>query len=122
MEEKEKGNFFESMKMFIKEAEIEIAKIKIDERKALVSVKNVTEYFHGDTSREGAQPFRIFMIVRDFLGILDHVCKEVEQMQERTTVGSARSFRIPSTASLPVLNRYHVPHCISSDEESSYSS
>ncbi|XP_076949924.1 formin-like protein 6 [Bidens hawaiensis] len=116
------GMFFESMKKFLKEAEIEIAKIKIDERKALASVRDVTEYFHGDTAREGVQPFRIFMIVRDFLGILDRVCKEVGQMQDRTVMGSARSFRIAPTASLPVLDRYNVRHNISSDDESAYSS
>ncbi|XP_076905654.1 formin-like protein 6 [Bidens hawaiensis] len=116
------GMFFESMKKFLKEAEIEIAKIKIDERKALASVRDVTEYFHGDTAREGAQPFRIFMIVRDFLGILDRVCKEVGQMQDRTMMGSARSFRIAPTASLPVLDRYNVHHDISSVDDSAYSS
>ncbi|KAJ0039555.1 hypothetical protein Pint_27905 [Pistacia integerrima] len=113
------GKFFNSMKMFLKEAEEEISWMKADERKALLHVKEVTEYFHGDTAKEEAHPFRIFMIVRDFLSILDHVCKEVGRMQERTMVGSARSFRISSTASLPVLNRYNVRQYSSSDEESS---
>lgn len=111
--------FFESMKIFLKEAEAEIIRIKDDERKALDLVKEVTEYFHGDTNKEGVYPLRIFMIVRDFLSILDHVCKEVGQMQDKTMVGSARSFRIPASASLPVLNRYNVSHDRSSDEESS---
>lgn len=113
------GKFFNSMKMFLKEAEEEISRIKADERRALLHVKEVTEYFHGDTAKEEAHPLRIFMIVRDFLSILDHVCKEVGRMQERTMVGSARSFRISSTASLPVLNRYNVRQYSSSDEESS---
>uniref|UniRef100_A0A5B6ZIP2 Formin-like protein n=1 Tax=Davidia involucrata TaxID=16924 RepID=A0A5B6ZIP2_DAVIN len=112
------GKFFESMKMFLKEAEEEIIRIKGDERKALSLVREVTEYFHGNAAKEEAHPFRIFMIVRDFLSILDHVCKEVGRMQDKTMVGSARSFRIPATASLPVLNRYHVRQDRSSDEES----
>lgn len=113
------GKFFHSMKMFLKEAEEEIARIKADERMALSLVKEVTEYFHGNAAKEEAHPFRIFMIVRDFLAILDHVCKEVGKMQERTMVGSARSFRISATASLPVLNRYNVRQDTSSDEDSS---
>lgn len=113
------GKFFSSMKLFLGEAEEEITRIKADEGKALSLVKEVTEYFHGDTAKEEAHPFRIFMIVRDFLGILDHVCKEVGKMQDRTMVGSARSFRISATASLPVLNRYNVRQDRSSDEESS---
>lgn len=112
------GNFFNSMKLFLKEAEEEIVRVKADEKKALYLVKEVTEYFHGDTAKEEAHPFRIFMIVRDFLGTLDQVCKEVGKMQDRTVVGSARSFRISATASLPVLNRYNMRQDSSSDEES----
>ncbi|KAD3640877.1 hypothetical protein E3N88_30100 [Mikania micrantha] len=117
-----KGNFYGSMRLFVKEAETELQKIKIDEQKAMASVKDVTEYFHGDTVKEGVYPLRIFMIVRDFLGILDHVCKEVGQMQDRIMVGSARSFRVPTSAPLPVVMRYKTRHSSSSDEESSYSS
>ncbi|KAJ7944515.1 Formin-like protein [Quillaja saponaria] len=113
------GNFFNSIKQFLREAEEEIVRIKADERKTLFLVKEVTEYFHGNAAKEEAHPFRIFMIVRDFLTILDQVCKEVGKMQDRTMVGSARSFRIAASASLPVLNRYNMRQDISSDEESS---
>nr|GEW80058.1 formin-like protein 6 [Tanacetum cinerariifolium] len=116
------GNYYGSMRVFFKEAEIELAKIKIDEKKALTSVKEVTEYFHGDNAKEGAYPLRIFTIVRDFLGILDNVCKEVGQMQDRIMVGSARSFRVPTSAPLPLVTRYNTRHSNSSDEENSYSS
>lgn len=116
------GNFYRSMRLFVKVAETELTKIKIDEKKALAAVKDVTEYFHGDHVKEGVYPLRIFMIVRDFLGILDSVCKEVGQMQDRILVGSARSFRVPTSAPLPVMSRYNMRRSSSSDEESSYSS
>lgn len=115
------GKFFDSMKVFLKEAEEEIVKVKTYERKALFHVKDVTQYFHGDAAKEEAHPLRIFMIVRDFLNILDHVCKEVGRMQDGgPLVGSARSFRISATASMPVLNRFNVQARPdeSSDEES----
>ncbi|XP_076922787.1 formin-like protein 6 [Bidens hawaiensis] len=115
------GNFYGSMRLFVKEAVLELKRIKIDEQKAMACVKDVTEYFHGDTVKEGV-PLRIFMIVRDFLGILDHVCKEVGQMQDRIMAGSARSFRVPLSAPLPVVTRYKTRRSSSSDEESSYSS
>ncbi|XP_057415938.1 formin-like protein 6 [Lotus japonicus] len=112
------GSFFNATEIFLKDAEEKIIVIKDDERRALFLVKEVTEYFHGDTAKEEAHPFRIFMIVRDFLNILDQVCKEVGRMQDRTVIGSARSFRIAANASLPVLNRYHARQDRSSDEES----
>ncbi|XP_050388089.1 formin-like protein 6 [Argentina anserina] len=112
------GKFCNSMKLFLKEADEEIHIIKDDERKALFLVKEVTEYFHGDTAKEEAHPFRIFMIVRDFLIVLDHVCKEVGNVQDRTLVGSARSFRIPATAPLPVLSKYHLRQDDTSDDDS----
>ncbi|KAF5179561.1 Formin-like protein [Thalictrum thalictroides] len=104
--------------VFLGEAQEEIIRIKGDEKKALYHVKEVTEYFHGDTAKEEAHPFRIFMVVRDFLTVLDQVCKEVGRMREKTIVGSARSFRIPSSASLPVLNRFNIRRDVSSDEDS----
>ncbi|KAJ4897136.1 Formin-like protein 6 [Raphanus sativus] len=103
------GKFFDSMRTFLKDAEEEIRKVKGGERKALSMVKEVTEYFHGDAAKEEAHPLRIFMVVRDFLGVLDNVCKEVKTMQEMSSAmgsASARSFRISATASLPVLHRY----------------
>ncbi|KAL1538514.1 formin-like protein 6 [Salvia divinorum] len=102
------GKFFSSTKEFLEEATEEIARVKAEERRALSLVKEVTEYFHGNAAKEEAHPFRIFMIVRDFLSILDSVCKDVERMHDKATVGAGRSFRIPATASLPVLDRYHT--------------
>lgn len=120
------GKFFDSMETFLKEAEEEIRKIKGGERKALSMVKEVTEYFHGNAAREEAHPLRIFMVVRDFLGVLDNVCKEVKTMQEMSTSmgsASARSFRISATASLPVLHRYKARQDdTSSDSEHSSNS
>ncbi|CAI9766857.1 unnamed protein product [Fraxinus pennsylvanica] len=112
------SNFFDSMKMFLKEAEEEITRIKAEERKALALVKEATEYFHGDTAKEEAHPLRIFMIVRDFLSILDNVCNDVGRMKVQTTVGAGRSFRVPVNASLPVLSRYNIRRDISSDDDS----
>ncbi|CDY37849.1 BnaAnng05100D [Brassica napus] len=123
------GKFFDSMKAFLKDAEEKIRKVKGEERKAMSMVKEVTEYFHGDAAKEEAHPLRIFMVVRDFLGVLDNVCKQVRTMQEMsTTMGSAsaRSFRISATASLPVLHRYKARReeedTSSDDEHSSNSS
>ncbi|XP_039832275.1 formin-like protein 4 isoform X2 [Panicum virgatum] len=111
-------NFFSTMHDFLKEAEMKIEQVRSEENRALGRVKEITEYFHGDAAKEEAHPLRIFMVVRDFLSILDYVCREVSQ-QDRTVVGSARSFRM-SAATTAMLN-LHSQHGrdSNSDDESS---
>ncbi|CAL4916282.1 unnamed protein product [Urochloa decumbens] len=112
-------NFFATMHNFLKEAEMEIEKVRSEEKRALGRVKEITDYFHGDAAKEEAHPLRIFMVVRDFLSMLDHVCREVSQ-QDRTVVGSARSFRM-SAATTAMLNMHsqHGRDSNSDDESSS---
>lgn len=116
------GRFFESMRKFLTEAEEGIAMVRAHERKALGYVRDVTEYFHGDTAKEEAHPLRIFLIVRDFLSILDDVCKEVGHIEERSAMGTARSFRISAYPSLPVIAKFNLRHDESSGDESMSSS
>lgn len=99
------GKFFVEMKSFLSESENGIGRVKDKEKKALFHVKEITEYFHGDTSKEEAHPLRIFTVVRDFLSVLDQVCREVGKMQERTILGSSMSFPTP-TAPIPVFDRH----------------
>ncbi|KAK9749572.1 hypothetical protein RND81_02G135400 [Saponaria officinalis] len=112
------NKFFESMKRFLKEAENQIARVKAHERRALAHVREVTEYFHGDTAKEEAHPLRIFLIVRDFLSLLDNVCKEVSKMDERSVMGTARSFRISAYPPPPVVTKFNVRRDDSSGDES----
>lgn len=107
------GSFFEMMRVFLKEAEEEIQRVKSEEKRVLRLVKEITGYFHGDTMKEEAHPFRIFMIVRDFLLVLDRVCREIEGMKaERSTPG----------APISAVNRFRPRADDTSDEDSSSSS
>ncbi|XWS31154.1 hypothetical protein CRYUN_Cryun23aG0052800 [Craigia yunnanensis] len=90
-----KENFLESMNRFMKMAEEEIIRIQAHESVALSLVKEITEYFHGNSAKEEAHLFRIFLVVRDFLTVLDRVCKEVGMINERTIVSSAHKFPVP---------------------------
>lgn len=114
--------FCVSMNGFMKMAEEEIIRIQAQESVALTLVKEITEYFHGNSAKEEAHPFRIFMVVRDFLTILDRVCKEVGLINERTMISSAHKFPVPVN---PMLQQQQISSGFpgrkpfsSSDEES----
>ncbi|KAF8391766.1 hypothetical protein HHK36_022000 [Tetracentron sinense] len=113
--------FSESMNGFLKKAEEEIIRIQAQESVAISLVKEITEYFHGNSAKEEAHPFRIFMVVRDFISTLDQVCKEVGKMNERKIVSSARQFPVPVNPTLPsVFPRFNGRRQYSSsDDESS---
>ncbi|KAG6519708.1 formin-like protein 1 [Zingiber officinale] len=115
--------FHEAMNRFLKKADDDIIRVQAQESVALSLVKEITEYFHGNSTREEAHPFRIFMVVRDFVAILERVCKEVGMTNERTIVSSARQFPVPVNPTLPPLfPRFHALRPEGSDEESSLSS
>ncbi|KAI3829890.1 hypothetical protein L1987_04021 [Smallanthus sonchifolius] len=110
--------FTESMNAFMKTAEEEIIKIQAQESVAFSLVKEITEYFHGNSAKEEAHPLRIFMVVRDFLTVLDRVCKEVVSVNERIVISSAHKFPVPVNPTLPpVFTRQFS----SSDDESNSS-
>ncbi|KAL6577008.1 hypothetical protein OROMI_011284 [Orobanche minor] len=112
-----KNRFTESMSVFMKLAEEEIFRVRAQERVALSLVKEITEYFHGDSVKEEARPFRIFMVVRDFLVVLDCACKEVGMINERTTVSSKHKFPVPVNPMLQqVSGAFHERESTSSDD------
>ncbi|OAY73382.1 Formin-like protein 1 [Ananas comosus] len=101
------------MNGFLKNAEDEIIKVQAHESVALSLVKEITEYFHGNSAREEAHPFRIFMVV----------CKEVGRINDRTMVTSNRQLPVPVNPNLlPLFPRFTALRPGSSDNESSSSS
>ncbi|KAJ6727972.1 FORMIN-LIKE PROTEIN [Salix koriyanagi] len=52
-----------------------------EEKRIVALVKNTGDYFHGNAGKD--EGLRLFIVVRDFLIILDKVCKEVGEAQKR---------------------------------------
>ncbi|XP_059300743.1 formin-like protein 1 [Lycium ferocissimum] len=119
LEESSTKKFSETMNSFMEVAEEKIVTLQAQEALAMSLVKEITEYFHGDSAREEAHPFRTFMVVKDFLMILDRVCKEVGMINERTVVSSAHKFPVPVNPNLQPVGYPAKRQHSSSDEECS---
>ncbi|XP_051215132.1 formin-like protein 13 [Lolium perenne] len=115
------AKFFETMDTFLRRAQIEIESMKVAERSALQRVKETTQYFHGDATIEEPHPLRVFMVVSEFLLILDRVCRDVGRTPERVMMGSGKSFRVTAGTSVPP-RRYEPRRELSSSDEDSSSS
>jgi formin 2 len=74
--------FHGAMGTFLRQAEEEILELQAQESVCLSSVKEMAEYFHGDGSASGdeARMFRIFAGVREFVAMLDRICREAVEI------------------------------------------
>ncbi|XP_022735388.1 formin-like protein 5 [Durio zibethinus] len=71
----EESGFHETLKSFVQSAEADVMSLLEEEKRIMALVKSTGDYFHGNAQKD--EGLRLFVIVRDFLIILDKVCKEV---------------------------------------------
>ncbi|RLN05135.1 formin-like protein 9 isoform X1 [Panicum miliaceum] len=70
-------NFLHCMKLFQTHAENTMQELKDAEAEVLQQVRELTEYYHGEVGKNESNFLHIFVIMRDFLGLLDRVCREM---------------------------------------------
>ena len=80
--------FHNSMSTFLRHAEEEILKLQSQESICLSSVKEMAEWFIGELGNDEAHMFRIFAGVREFLAVLDRICKEAGEVNSNNWVGA----------------------------------
>ncbi|KAF6991823.1 hypothetical protein CFC21_008872, partial [Triticum aestivum] len=75
--------FHNAMSAFLRQAEEEIVRLQGQESVCLSSVREMAEYFHGgDEVGDGeARLFRVFAGVREFVAMLDRICREAGEVQ-----------------------------------------
>ncbi|KAH1063327.1 hypothetical protein J1N35_028314 [Gossypium stocksii] len=71
----EDSGFQKALKTLVEKAEVEVKALIEEEKRIMELVKNTGNYFHGNVKKD--EGIRLFVVVRDFLVILDKVCKEV---------------------------------------------
>ncbi|CAL0323560.1 unnamed protein product [Lupinus luteus] len=76
--------FHEAVKSFIESAEVDVTSLLEGEKKIMALVKSTGDYFHGNSGRD--EGLRLFVIVRDFLIMLDKVCKEIKIIPRKPSV------------------------------------
>lgn len=79
----ENSGFHRSLESFIEHAETETNFLLKEDKRLRMLAKRTIRYFHGNDEKDDG--FRLFIIVRDFLVMLDKACKEVGASQKKAT-------------------------------------
>lgn len=77
----EDSGFHQSLKSFLQKAENDIKWLLEEEKRIMSLVKSTGDYFHGKAGKD--EGLRLFVIVRDFLIMLDKSCREVRDAAKR---------------------------------------
>ncbi|CAI9773458.1 unnamed protein product [Fraxinus pennsylvanica] len=65
----EENGFHQTLKSFVQNAEVDVTWLLEEERRVMALVKSTADYFHGNAGKD--EGLRLFVIVRDFLIILE---------------------------------------------------
>lgn len=89
----EDSGFHRKLAQFIEQSQLRVTQLLEEEKKLRALVRTTVDYFHGSTGKD--EGLRLFVIVRDFLGILDKVCREVKDAAAKA---AANNKKPPSAA------------------------
>ncbi|MED6124317.1 hypothetical protein PIB30_118358 [Stylosanthes scabra] len=78
--EEDRG-FSDTVRHFVQNAETDVVRLLEEEKRVMALVKSTGDYFHGKAGKD--EGLRLFVIVRDFLIMLDKACKEVRDAQKQ---------------------------------------
>uniref|UniRef100_A0ACD5ULQ1 Uncharacterized protein n=1 Tax=Avena sativa TaxID=4498 RepID=A0ACD5ULQ1_AVESA len=73
----EDSGFHHKLVLFVEKSQADVTSLLDKEKKIRTLVKGTVDFFHGSTGKD--EGLRLFVIVRDFLAMLDMVCKEVKE-------------------------------------------
>ncbi|KAK1607781.1 hypothetical protein QYE76_031454 [Lolium multiflorum] len=69
--------FLQYMSTFLNYAENTMQELEVGKAQVLHHVGELTEYYHGEVGKDEPNLLHIFVIIKDFLGLLHRVCREM---------------------------------------------
>ncbi|TXG50346.1 hypothetical protein EZV62_022870 [Acer yangbiense] len=88
----ERGGFLREMKEFLEKCEEELKLVREEQTRVMELVKRTTEYYQAGGSKEKwAHPLQLFVIVKDFLDMVDRVCVDITRNSQKKNVTSVAS-------------------------------
>lgn len=98
------GGFVREMKGFLDATENELKVVREEQAKVMELVKKTTEYYQTGASKDkGAHPLQLFVIVKDFLAMVDQACVQITrnlQKKRVSTTANVGSSSPPSRVSV----------------------
>ncbi|KAI4328316.1 hypothetical protein L6164_020679 [Bauhinia variegata] len=86
------GMFVKEMENFLENAELELKLLRDEQTRVLQIVKRTTEYYQGGASKEMAEnPIQLFVLVKDFLGMVDQACIEIARNLQKRRMSKPNS-------------------------------
>ncbi|XP_020582623.1 formin-like protein 4 [Phalaenopsis equestris] len=107
----DEGEFVKEMRRFVDAAVEEIEKVKEEKNSVMDKVRRTIEYYQPAASKDkGAKQLQLFVIVRDFLGMVDQACVDItrnlqKKKQQRPTPPPPQ----PSIEEAPVRSPEKLP-------------
>ncbi|KAK1554756.1 hypothetical protein Q3G72_016832 [Acer saccharum] len=116
------GGFVREIKSFPATAEGELKALKEEQTRVMELVKTTAEYYQAGAGKyEGALKLQLFVIIKDFLGMVDKVCVEIARnLQRRKTSMGGSSPK--SSAGLRTVRFPNLPEHFLTDKSRSTSS
>ncbi|KAF7806128.1 Formin-like protein 8 [Senna tora] len=105
----ERGGFVREMKGFLEECEEELKIVKEEQIRIMELVKKTNEYYLAGGSKDNmsnSNPFQLFVIVKDFVDMVDQACLELKKKMEKKNVGVEAVLTPPLSPSRKVPLRF----------------
>ncbi|CAK9881392.1 unnamed protein product [Sphagnum jensenii] len=92
-------NFQAAMQVFVNEAETNVGLAQSDLDEVLRLVKKVSIYFYGElAAKDDSQPLKVFVVVREFLTMLEQACKDVIKANAQLNKSDPQVAKISSSS------------------------